>query len=76
MVAVCDSGMGLGLHDPERIFDAFFTTKQEGLGLGLSISRTIIEAHGGRLWAARNRGQGTTFHFTLPVATMAAVSPV
>jgi signal transduction histidine kinase len=67
-VAVRDSGAGLGPQGPERVFDAFFTTKPGGLGLGLSISRTIIEAHGGRLWATPNQGQGTTFQFTLPAS--------
>ena len=68
VVAVRDSGGGLGSDDVERIFDAFFTTKtkQGGLGLGLSISRTIIEAHGGRLWATLNEDHGATFQFTLP----------
>jgi C4-dicarboxylate-specific signal transduction histidine kinase len=66
MVAVRDSGTGLKPQDAERIFEPFFTTKEGGLGLGLSISRTIIEAHGGRLWATANEGQGTTLHFTLP----------
>jgi signal transduction histidine kinase len=66
MVAVRDSGTGLKPPDAERIFEPFFTTKEGGLGLGLSISRTIIEAHGGRLWATANESQGTTLHFTLP----------
>jgi PAS domain S-box-containing protein len=67
-VAVSDSGVGFDPQDSERIFDAFFTTKTNdgGLGLGLSISRTIIEAHGGRLWATQNEGEGATFRFTLP----------
>jgi signal transduction histidine kinase len=65
VVAVRDSGTGLDPRDCDRIFDAFFTTKTEGLGLGLSISRTIIEAHGGRLWATPNEGQGATIQFTL-----------
>ena len=69
-VAVRDSGRGLDPQDYEQIFDAFFTTKSRdgGLGLGLSISRTIIEAHGGRLWARANEGLGTTFQFTLPMS--------
>jgi PAS domain S-box-containing protein len=65
-VAVRDSGIGLDPQASERIFDAFFTTKAEGMGMGLSISRTIIEAHGGRLWAAPHDGPGVTFQFTLP----------
>jgi C4-dicarboxylate-specific signal transduction histidine kinase len=64
-VAVQDSGIGLDQMGHERIFDAFHTTKPGGLGLGLSISRTIIEAHGGRLWAVSNEGPGATFQFTL-----------
>ncbi|HJX89442.1 MAG TPA: PAS domain S-box protein [Pyrinomonadaceae bacterium] len=65
-VAVRDTGHGLDTNDLERIFDAFFSTKPEGMGLGLSISRTIIEAHGGRLWATQNEDHGATIQFTLP----------
>jgi signal transduction histidine kinase len=53
----------------DQIFDAFFTTKPEGMGMGLSISRTIIEAHGGRLWATPHDGPGVTFWLTLPVGS-------
>jgi signal transduction histidine kinase len=63
---VSDSGIGLPGEEPERIFEAFFTTKPRGTGMGLSISRRIIESHGGRLWASPNTGQGATFQFTLP----------
>jgi signal transduction histidine kinase len=66
LVAVRDCGTGLDPQDAERIFDPFFTTKSEGMGLGLSISRTIIEAHGGRLWATPNDGKGATIQFILP----------
>jgi len=58
---------GTGLKDPDRIFEAFFTTKESGLGMGLAICRSIVEAHRGRLWAAPGEGVGTTFSFTLPV---------
>ncbi len=64
-VAVQDSGVGLDPMNAERIFDAFHTTKPDGLGMGLSISRSIVERHGGRLWAVSNVGPGATFRFTL-----------
>jgi PAS domain S-box-containing protein len=67
LVAVRDSGIGLPEADPERVFDAFFTTKPDGTGMGLSISRRIIESHGGHLWASTNAGGGATFQFTLPM---------
>lgn len=66
LVAVRDWGYGLDPKNAERIFDPFFTTKPEGMGLGLSISRTIIEAHGGTLWATPNEDKGATIQFTLP----------
>jgi PAS domain S-box-containing protein len=65
-VAVQDSGIGLDPKNAERIFDAFHTTKPGGLGMGLSISRSIVERHGGRLWAVLNHGPGVTFQFTFP----------
>ena len=68
MVEVCDSGIGLDQDHAERVFEAFYTTKAEGLGIGLSISRSIIEAHGGRLWAAPNEPHGAVFGFSLPAA--------
>ncbi|HXJ42751.1 MAG TPA: MHYT domain-containing protein [Bryobacteraceae bacterium] len=64
-VTVQDSGTGLEPENMERIFDAFYTTKLQGMGMGLSISRSIVQDHGGRVWATRNEGSGTTFHFTL-----------
>ena len=66
LISVSDSGIGLPAAEPERIFEAFFTTKPQGTGMGLSISRRIIESHGGRLWASPNTGRGATFQFTLP----------
>lgn len=65
-VAVTDNGKGISAEHCDRLFDAFFTTKPKGMGMGLSISRTIIEAHGGRLWATPNAERGATFRFTLP----------
>jgi C4-dicarboxylate-specific signal transduction histidine kinase len=69
LLAVTDSGVGLDGQDPERLFDAFYTTKSQGMGIGLSVSRSIIESHHGRLWAARNEGPGATFAFFLPIAS-------
>jgi len=67
LVAVRDSGVGLPPEKMARVFETFFTTKPEGLGMGLSISRSIVEAHGGHLWAEHNDGPGATFRFALPV---------
>ncbi|MGZ5651010.1 MAG: sensor histidine kinase, partial [Usitatibacter sp.] len=67
-VSVRDTGPGLAPGQRERIFDMFYTTKPRGLGLGLAISRSIIENHGGRLWASPDEGPGGTFQFALPVA--------
>jgi len=67
-VAVRDRGTGVSVDDLDRIFEPFHTTKRDGLGMGLSISRTIIAAHGGRLWAENNPDRGATFCFTVPVA--------
>jgi NO-binding membrane sensor protein with MHYT domain len=66
LVTVEDCGVGISAENADRLFNAFFTTKQEGMGMGLSICRSIIAAHGGRLWAAPNLPHGATFHFTLP----------
>ena len=66
VISVSDSGGGLPIGEAERIFEAFFTTKPQGTGMGLSISRRIIESYGGRLWASPNTGRGATFQFVLP----------
>ena len=68
LVAVSDSGPGLPQADPDRIFEAFYTTKASGLGMGLSICRSIVEAHGGRLWAMPNEPRGAVFCMMLPIA--------
>ena len=66
-VSVKDSGRGIPAGDLARIFDPFYTTKSSGLGMGLSIARSLIEAHGGELWAENNKDGGATFAFTVPV---------
>ncbi len=66
LISIRDSGCGLPVGESERLFEAFFTTKPQGAGMGLSISRRIIESHGGHLWASANPGRGATFQFTLP----------
>ncbi len=72
VISVSDSGVGLPQEKPDRIFEAFFTTKAQGTGMGLSISRTIVESHSGRLWAGANTGRGATFHFSLPTEAKTA----
>lgn len=67
LVEVRDSGIGLDAQRTEQVFEAFYTTKPEGIGIGLSISRSIIEAHGGRLWASANTPHGAVFRFSVPV---------
>jgi signal transduction histidine kinase len=69
LVAVQDTGIGLDAPSMARLFEAFYTTKPEGMGMGLAISRSIVEAHGGRLWATPNDGPGATFQFTLPAGS-------
>ncbi len=72
LISVCDSGVGIQPKDEKRIFDAFFTTKAQGMGMGLSICNSIVESHGGRLWATSNTGHGTTLQFTLPAEPTAS----
>jgi PAS domain S-box-containing protein len=67
MISVSDTGVGLPPQQANQIFDAFFTTKTHGIGMGLRISRSIVESHGGRLWAADNSPRGASFYFTLPI---------
>jgi PAS domain S-box-containing protein len=70
LISVSDTGVGLPAGRADEIFNAFFTTKPQGSGMGLAISRSIVESHGGRLWATANDGRGATFHFTLPTEVM------
>ena len=69
-VSISDCGNGIAPGIRELLFEAFVTTKQQGLGLGLSICRSIVAAHGGRLWAENNPERGATFHFSVPVAAL------
>ena len=66
-VGVHDSGAGIADEDMGRLFEPFFTTKPDGLGMGLAISRSIVQSHRGALWAAANRGRGSTFRFKIPI---------
>lgn len=68
LLTVTDTGPGLGADEPDRLFEAFFSTKAEGIGMGLPICRSIIESHGGRIWATNNTPRGSVFSFTLPLA--------
>jgi PAS domain S-box-containing protein len=68
LLTIRDSGVGLGSQDPERLFKSFHSTKESGMGIGLSVSRSIVESHHGRLWATQNEGPGATFYLSLPCA--------
>jgi len=68
LVSISDTGVGIPPQIAEQIFDPFFTTKAHGTGMGLRICRSIVESHGGRLWADGSQGRGATFHFKLPAA--------
>ena len=70
LISVSDTGVGLPAERADEIFNAFFTTKPQGSGMGLAISRSIVESHGGRLWATSHDGRGATFHFTLPTVVV------
>jgi signal transduction histidine kinase len=73
-VSIQDTGPGLPAGKVDQIFDAFFTTKPQGSGMGLAICKSIVESQGGRIWADGEGGHGATFHFTLPVASAGANS--
>jgi signal transduction histidine kinase len=75
-ISIHDTGPGLPLGKADQIFDAFFTTKPQGSGMGLAISKSIVESHGGRIWANGNDGRGATFHFTVPAAPGETNPPV
>ena len=66
LISITDTGVGLPTEKTDQIFNAYFTTKPHGTGLGLAITRSIVESHGGRIWATANSGPGATFQFTLP----------
>jgi signal transduction histidine kinase len=72
LVSVTDCGVGISVENADRLFNAFFTTKSGGMGMGLAICRSIIEAHGGRLWATADAPHGATFQFALPVSANTA----
>ena len=67
LIAVTDTGIGLPAESPDDIFESFVTTKTHGTGMGLAITRSIVESHDGRLWATPTSGRGVTFRFTLPI---------
>jgi signal transduction histidine kinase len=76
LTSVSDTGVGLPAERADEIFNAFFTTKPQGSGMGLAISRSIVESHGGRLWATSHDGRGAAFHFTLPTTVVEASAAI
>ena len=74
-VSVADNGTGIGSHDIDRVFDPLFTKKSDGMGMGLSICRSIIEAHNGRIWVAPNKPDGTVFQFVVPADGATSAGP-
>jgi signal transduction histidine kinase len=74
-ISVHDQGIGLNAAEMGRLFEAFYTTKPHGMGMGLAISRSIIEMHSGRLWAEANQGPGATFSFSVPAAGSPVPTP-
>jgi len=66
-ISVRDAGVGVRAEDVESIFDPFYTTKPQGTGMGLAITRSLVHSHGGKVWAVPNTGPGTTFYVTLPI---------
>ena len=73
-VTVGDTGKGIPIESADQVYDAFFSTKSDGMGMGLAISRSIIESHGGRLWMTPNSKRGMSFHFTVPIPKKEAVT--
>ena len=75
-ISITDTGPGLPLDKVDQVFDAFFTTKPQGSGMGLAISKSIVESHGGRIWANGDDGRGATFYFTLRTAAEEVKAPL
>jgi signal transduction histidine kinase len=75
ILCVQDAGVGLKAEEMNRLFEPFYTTKPQGMGMGLAISRSIVEAHAGRLWAEANQGSGATFLISLPAAQVGIIWP-
>jgi signal transduction histidine kinase len=75
LLSVQDTGMGFEVDKINKLFDAFYTTKKDGMGIGLSVSRSIIASHRGRLWASMNDGPGATFSFSIPCHGTAPTDP-